>query len=73
MECPRLIYKLAELKDKETGVMSKELVCICLTDFEDILVEPESNLAKTLKESDIRSWAAEFGLTAEQLKELVKY
>ena len=48
-------------------------VCICLTDFEDILVEPESNLAKTLKESDIRSWAAEFGLTAEQLKELVKY
>lgn len=72
-QCPRIIYKNATLPDPQTGEDKKQLVCICLTDFEDLLLEEEDEVAKQIKQMRINSWTAQLGITEEQLKELVKY
>jgi hypothetical protein len=73
LECPRLIYKMATLPDKESGQNSRQFVCICLTDFEDLLIEPDNEVDKQLKKMQIQSWTAQLGISEEQLRELVKY
>lgn len=73
LECPRIKYKVATLKDKESGEDVRQLVCICLTDFEDLLIEPESEVAKSMKRRELRSWTRAFGITEEELRDLVKY
>lgn len=73
LECPRIKYKMAFLTDKESGEKVRQLICICLTDFEDLLVEPENEVAKSMKRRELRSWTRTFGITEEELKELVKY
>ena len=73
LECPRIKYKMANLTDKNSGKKVRQLVCICLTDFEDLLIEPESEVAKSMKRRELRSWTRAFGLTEEELKDLVKY
>lgn len=72
-QCPRIIYKNASLPDPETGQDKNQLVCICLTDFETLLVEEEEAVAKQVKRMKLNSWTAQLGISEEQLKELVKY
>lgn len=73
LECPRLIYKSADLKDPETGQVKNQLVCICLADFEDLLVEPENDVEKITKKNRLQRWTAQLGISEQQLRELVKY
>ncbi|BDX08102.1 hypothetical protein [Planctobacterium marinum] len=72
-QCPRIIYKNATLPDPQTGEDKTQLVCICLTDFKDLLLEEKDEVAKQIKQMRINSWTAQLGITEEQLKELVKY
>lgn len=72
-ECPRLIYKSAYLPDPQTGKEQKQLVCICLTDFEDLLIQESDEVAQKIKEMRIKSWTAQLGITEEKLKDLIKY
>lgn len=72
-ECPRLIYKSASLPDPQTGRENRQLVCICLTDFEDLLTEENNDVSRKMKEMRINSWTAQLGISEEKLKELIKY
>ena len=72
-ECPRIIYKNATLPDPQSGADKNQLVCICLTDFEDLLLEEEDDVARQVKQLRINSWTAQLGITEEQLRDLIKY
>lgn len=71
--CPRIIYKSADLPDTETGELKNQVICICMTDFQDWLVEPESEVEKKLKQMRIQSWTAQLGISEEKIKELIRY
>lgn len=73
LACPRIIYKTADLADPDTGEITNRVVCICLADFQDWLVEPESDVEKKLKQMKIKSWTAQLGISEEKIKELVRY
>ena len=73
LACPRIIYKTADLPDLDTGTTRNKVVCICLTDFQDWLVEPESEVEKKLKHMKIQSWTAQLGISEEKIKELIRY
>jgi len=72
-ECPRLIYKNATLTDGNTGRKVSQLVCICLTDFEDLLIEPESEVQKSMKRMRLQRWASQLGVSQQELKDMIKY
>lgn len=72
-QCPRLIYKSAMLTDKNTGQPQEQLVCICLADFEDLLVEPDGAVAKSVKRMRLQSLSARLGISEKELKALIRY
>lgn len=73
LQCPRLIYKNASLPDPQTGQNKNQLVCICLTDFQDLLLEEEDEVDRKIKQMRINDWTAQLGISEEKLRELIKY
>lgn len=73
LQCPRLIYKNASLPDPQTGQNKNQLVCICLTDFRDLLLEEEDEVDRKIKQMRINDWTAQLGISEEKLRELIKY
>ena len=71
--CPRIIYKSADLPDPKTGKMSNRVICICLTDFQDLLIVPDNEVDRKIKQMRIQSWTAQLGISEETLKELIQY
>lgn len=71
--CPHIIYKTAMLPNKETGEETKQLVCVCLTDFKDLFTKADSEVKQKIKEMNLRSLSVQLGISEEKLKELVQY
>lgn len=71
--CPRLIYKSAELPHPQTRQLETRIVCICLADFDDLLLPANNDVEQKMKEMRMKSLTAQLQITEEQLLDLVKY
>lgn len=71
--CPHIIYKTVRLPDETSGEDKKQMVCICLTDFQPLFQPSDSEVKQKIKEMNLRSLSAQLGISEEKLKEIVEY
>ncbi|GAA0374228.1 hypothetical protein GCM10009092_43070 [Bowmanella denitrificans] len=70
--CPHLIYKQAQLTDKQ-GNNTKQLVCVCLSDFADLQAQPSSEAERVRQRMRLKSLAAQLNMDEQTLLELIRY
>lgn len=70
--CPHLIYKKAP-KTLSSEASGNAVICVCLTDFDSLLQEPQSETERVAQQMRLRQVAAQLQLTPNQLLELVRY
>ena len=71
--CPRLIYKPADMPISGTDQTERKIVCLCLADFQEILSTSKGEVQEKIKQQRFRSIAIKWGLTNEQLLQLIRY
>lgn len=71
--CPRLIYKAADMPVVGTDQTERKIVCLCLADFQEILSTSKDEVQEKIKQQRFRSIAIKWGLTNDQLLDLIRY
>lgn len=66
--CPHIIYKSLKKDNQE-----KELVCVCLSDFEILITPPANDKERISQKMALKQYTAILDLTEEELLELIRY
>ncbi|MCC5824856.1 hypothetical protein [Alkalimonas sp.] len=68
LPCPHQLYRLMQLPDQqEAGVR-----CICVTDFQPFLQQPESEVAQIRQRMDRRQLEAQLGMELEPILRILR-
>ncbi|MGJ8679190.1 hypothetical protein [Paraglaciecola sp.] len=71
--CPRLIYKQAAVAVPVLGVEKNGVICICLTDFEQVKSAQMSKLEQIDRQVTLQRVARKYQISEEELIKLIKH
>ncbi|MEE2001733.1 hypothetical protein QWY20_09735 [Alkalimonas sp. MEB108] len=68
LPCPHQLYRLMQLPDQQTAAVR----CICVTDFQPFLQQPESEVAQIRQRMDRRQLEAQLGMELEPILRVLR-
>lgn len=68
LPCPHQLYRLMQLPDQPEATVR----CICVTDFQPFLQQPESEVAQIRQRMDRRQLEAQLGMELEPILRILR-
>lgn len=71
--CERQFYRTASITDPDTGKKQKQVVCICMSDFESLLQQPQNETQVVQQRMELRMLSRLLDLPEQEILELIQY
>jgi hypothetical protein len=65
--CPHLIYKKSKVAVSQTATKVNEIICICLSDFEKLVPQAKTQIAKIEQQVELKLSAQKLSISEQDL------
>jgi len=71
--CERQFYRTANITNPDTGKKQKQVVCICMSDFESLLQQPHNQTQVVQQKMELKMLSRLLDLPEQEILELIRY